>query len=572
MAALTSALLLLPPYAAHAQAPGGSYSIQSDPKTGKVNGYIGGNFVPTDKGVQGTSSNYVYDPGANGNPASYGGVSGASGAPGDAVSVTGSGAVGATFTWGPTGTPTPPAVIVHQHCSVGGSGSGSVTGVTVTANASGAAGSTASVADKYTVGNAPGATFSIPSADCFSPTVTVSGTIGAGGGVAEGVVNYSADLSPVTINLTGQDPTTNQALTGQQITATLSGIPPTWVKSYKWSFTGGTNPNPIKNYDTTAPNATNLTQIVPFTATDLGQIDKTGNGIAVVPISFYDQAKDAITVQCIVSLKFPDGTTGSVTPKSVQVKFLKPTVTAWEINTGSGPQQGLPFGVRASIIGTSTYTMSADEVWGPITISEPKPGTTAVGGQGCIAQVGTKSGDSATRTTVSPYPTIYQDVVKNASGKYVLPPAPALDGGLPFPYGYKLDAQGIMDLSANTGSSTWNVSQSGYSADEPYTPIFPAALDTGGNRWTTDVFSSSFDTYVMYQPPGGIWVPLQKLSWTYSLTAGPSAAGNIPDPYDHTLWGTSNSSFSGGTAANTDTPPSWVSVETPPLFFGPLSQ
>ena len=167
-------------------------------------------------------------------------------------------------------------------------------------------------------------------------------------------------------------------------------------------------------------------------------------------------------------------------------------------------------------------------------------------------------------------PPTFVDVVKNAGGKYIAAPTPALDTGFPYPFGYKLDAQGVMDLSSNTGSSAWDVSQSGYSADEPDLPIFSVG-GPGGNDWTQTVFSSTYNTYVMYQPPGGIWVPLQMLTWNYSLTAGPSAGGSIIDPYNNAHWNVSNRQFFGGTAMDAKSPPSWKYVAVPPLFFGALS-
>lgn len=66
--------------------------------------------------------------------------------------------------------------------------------------------------------------------------------------------------------------------------------------------------------------------------------------------------------------------------------------------------------------------------------------------------------------------------------------------------------------------------------------------------------SDAFTTYVMYQPNGGVWVPLDKISWSWSetitwqpshwnLTASyPQTAGQAPTP----------------TPAVTPDPPQWT--------------
>ncbi len=504
----------------------------------------------------------------------------------------------ATFTWHPDpnnpNEPPPAAAIVSQTCQASWMLGGSYSGATGGGDANNGLGTVAPASTtgadaegtKYTAWSAPNPshppmTFMV---QC-SPSAHFSG--GSGSVVHAGVngsiqVTYYASATPVFVDLGGTTLVNGvqEALTGQPIAAILytpNGLPSgTKITSYTWSFDEAPVPHPIKYWDGhgVAVDGTPQ-QLFPLTPSDLTGTDTSDNGISVNPVSFYDQYAESLSVKCAVSLKFADGTTATVNAKSMPVTFIKPSVTAWGVNTHTGSQQGIPSGTVQPGVGTDAnknnfYTMFADEIWGPITISVPLLGTTAVGGQGCIVQVQTKAGDSATRTPVGIASSTFIDVVKNASGNYIAQPTPALDSGFPFPFGYNLDTRGIIVLS-NTGSSIWDVSKNGYSGDEPTTPVFPTGNYNGGNNWTQSVFSSAFDTYIMYKPPSGIWVPLQKLSWSYSLTAGPTAGGPIVDPYDNQRWNVSNPVFSGGTPSNTDTPPSWSSVAVRPLYFGAVT-
>ncbi len=155
-------------------------------------------------------------------------------------------------------------------------------------------------------------------------TYSTQDRISAGGGA----VNYT--LYPVYITLAGQN-SSNQALTGQQIMATLAmpnSLPSgTKITSYTWSFTGGTKGNPIKGWDGT----NNAVQLTPWLPTDFSQTDTSGNGISVSPISYYDEIdKDTVTAKCAINLTFPDGTTGTINAQSDAVTFMKPTVT-WTV-------------------------------------------------------------------------------------------------------------------------------------------------------------------------------------------------------------------------------------------------
>ena len=443
-------------------------------------------------------------------------------------------------------------------------GSGTVSnglGGTVVPNPGGAGAVCNSTA--YSVWTASGSPAPSSFPETCSPTVSFSGTSGPGyshAGLSGSVsAAYRVSASPVFINIGGTyNPSANDyhVLTGQQITASLSGIPSGFtVTKYTWNQPSATC---FKTYNEKATSN-------PLVA--LGTSDLSGpaaGSTSVAPLAFYDSAAENVTVTCTVSINAPDGTALSVTATSPTINVLKPTVTTWGINTGTDVQNGISTGLGVS---HQSGLITALEIWGGITINEPKLGTTTVGGQGCIAQIITADADTATGTTTGGTGVTWIDVVKNANGKFVASQTPALDTGLPFPFGYKLGANGVMNTVTNTGSSAFSVSQSGYSGDAPDLSMFPG----GGINWTNVFFSSTYNTYVMYQPPGGVWVPLQMITWSYALTAKPTPGGPYTNPADQSQWAVFTPTFSGGIPSNTNTPPTWGAVEASPLYFGPVS-
>lgn len=117
---------------------------------------------------------------------------------------------------------------------------------------------------------------------------------------------------------------------------------------------------------------------------------------------------------------------------------------------------------------------------------------------------------------------------------------------------------GILGLDGSFEyGSTWSVTAAGGDVDSP--SLIVGA--TGGPQQNSPGYtqlsaSDAFTTYVMYQPNGGVWVPLKKFSWSWSetltwqpsqwnLTASyPKTAGQAPTP----------------TPAVTPDPPQWTVV------------
>ena len=466
--------------------------------------------------------------------------------PASSLTVSATGTITATFTWQPAypGEPAPASVILQQHCLASWSGNLSGT-ATVTGDCDNGLGGP--VVSHWEEGSCESVKYMVqaPEAD-GSVTVTClpsahlsgdTGSEGETGGIVR--VSYSATITPVTINLTGQN-STNQALTGQQITATLStpnGLPSgTKITSYTWSFDSGVvdkPAKPIKNWDETASGDPTHPQLVPLTAADLTATDTSGNGISVNSVSFYDEVQENVTVKCVVSLKFSDGTTATVNAKSVPVAFLKPNVSKWMIDTGYIQPLATAgyFGLNSP---PSVNPSVGGEYWHDVTIDVPQPFS---GGQGCFAQL------------ITPGFEMYQDgstiPVADPNDK-----KQGLDNAFPY--------QGYM----------WNLSTSGNTpalgtqSDSP--SIGLAAVNVPQYQgWNTAVRNDSFITWVMYRPPvvgtqGHIWVPLENYSWSVSFTL----------QWLNNQWAMTASSPSDTkraaprSPADVDSPPSWSLIQT----------
>ncbi len=328
----------------------------------------------------------------------------------------------------------------------------------------------------------------------FTLSCTPSASIGVTNGNCGAGVTYSGTATPVTIQLTGVT-TDHKLLTGQQCTATLSGTNGYKVTSYTWSVGG----KAFKNYDTTAPNSTNATQLVPLGNADLNG-PATGS-TSVAPLNFYDGTQESLNVSCTASLTAPDGTSLSVSAQAPQITVLKPTVT-WPISTGivqyNSAQQA--FGL---------YTVS----WNGVTVNVPAPFS---GGQCTFTQIVTPN--------VSTY---------NASGT-ATPYVPnngvaGLDGG--FIYG-----------------NTWSPPAAGSDVDRPAVGI--NGLPSGTTKVTA---SEAFTTWVMYKPDGGVWVPLSNYNWNWSETfqfANASWSLTQASPTTPPTYASSP----------TDTPPTWTII------------
>jgi len=387
-----------------------------------------------------------------------------------------------------------------------------------------------------------GTHYSVASDGTFSATrtakVSITGSVTSWGG--GGSWTYSITASPVTIGVTGTHaPATGdfRALTGQQITATLNGTIGT-VTSYTWS--GLTSQTVFKSYDTSLATG----QLVP-----LGTSDLTGpaTGATGPPsVGFYDSAADNVTISCAAVLLAPDNvTTLNVTANAPQVTFLKPTAT-WSIDPSTLPMSGPIVNGQPTTVNVATHigfndnsnstgSFGAVTVWYPVTITVPTPFS---GGNGCFAQIVTPSA-TVTRVPTGTGAATYSIKIQKANGQWVSP-GTGLDTGFPYPPGYTISNGTI---TGGATSSAFIVGGPGGSGDAPACAEAPDDVDNGGTNWVSATLNDQFTTWLMYQPPGGVWVPLKKTDWsvTGNGSGGPNnwtASGTYtaPNPADTSVF------------------------------------
>ena len=403
---------------------------------------------------------------------------------------------------------------------------------------------------KYSGIDAPGATLTDSLAGAFASARAT----GPDGGAASAGVFDTVSYAPVTVSLSGTTLVSGaqEALTGQQITATLNYGGPGKISSYNWSVNGATSPNPFKTWDPNAPQDNYYpTQFVALTAHDY--TNSTGT------FSFYDEHNDTVTATCTATITFPDNSQQTVTATSPSLTFIKPTVTQWTVN--NSPNQGEPPTFTAGYLSNGDFVMQANEFWDPIQINVPAPFNLGVGKEGlgtlCQTIISLNYWDFRypTGSGASEYTAQFLD----GNGKYVPVPA-GLDGTFPFSYGYNV-VNGVIDTKDPISKYTWDVTGVGTAGDGPLLNAMPplVANDNDGNDWyQATVTNTSWNTWVMYQPPGlySIWVPVQMLTWGW----GGSATKNEVNQH----WTVQNGGITqAGMGANSDNYPQW-NVMVPP--------
>ena len=172
-----------------------------------------------------------------------------------------------------------------------------------------------------------------------------------------------------------------------------------------------------------------------------------------------------MTVTCAVNLTFPDGTTSSVTAKSVSVTFMKPTAN-WTVNSTApyGPQ------FDPSAAGSMSFAVLWDA-----NITVP---SSFSGGSGCFAQI-VQPTIQFQRHPLNNQPVncYLQEPQTNANGttSYALPTM-----GLDTHFPYQASSTQIYP-----GGYVWDASTQGEAGDQPGVGFSIAASDNGGNNWYT---------------------------------------------------------------------------------------
>ena len=303
-------------------------------------------------------------------------------------------------------------------------------------------------------------------------TLTCTPEAKAAGNNGTGVtVSYTAAISPVTISLTGQNLTTDQALCGQQITASLI-CPSATVTGYHWAVAG----NLIKTYNPSFGSG----QVVALSS-DAGDFNGSH-------LYFYDvNNNDNATATCYANITLPDGTAQVVSATSPTVTFLKPTAI-WTVKEGyiqpftASQYPGYTlFGLAAEPSSAATYPEGED--WYPVDIMMPSGFSPA--GQCGFTQLATpdRTFTRAGTTTGGPKP------------------------------------QG---LDNTFGFGSWKLPGQGNSGDNP-SILTSSATNSGLTVNDQNYASDKFTTYLMYMPPavgsqGTIWVSLQSYNWSATTT------------------------------------------------------
>ena len=349
-------------------------------------------------------------------------------------------------------------------------GSGTVSnglGGTVVPNPGGAGAVCNSTA--YSVWTASGSPAPSSFPETCSPTVSFSGTSGPGyshAGLSGSVsAAYRVSASPVFINIGGTyNPSANDyhVLTGQQITASLSGIPTGFtVTKYTWAVGG----DAFKTYNEKATS----NQLVA-----LGSADLTGPAVGsttVTPLHFYDRAKEDLTVTCTVSVTAPDGTPLSLTATSPQINVLKPTAT-WAVETGNVYYNRV---TNAYGLYPAFGTGFTDGVyWHNALVTVPAPFS---GGTCCFTQLAQPN--------------------HQYNGKGV----------------GQYNTLNSLDNSFKYFDYSWLAGSAGTENDSP-------AIQTANGITIGDTLTANdtLQAWLMYQPTGGVWVPLKMYSYTWAVT------------------------------------------------------
>ena len=394
---------------------------------------------------------------------------------GSSATINSSPAITATFTWThdnvtqtDTTDPPPPAAIVQEtseatwYLDSGTTGSGSAN-----SGLPGAVTATASPGDTsfnvYYSAGAGGDSFSV--SDC-TPSASFSGTSGSVS------VQYGADAYPVTIIPNGatQDSTTGaySLLTGQQVSTGLTGVPftPGTGSTYTWSVGGDT----FYTYNEKAPSH----QLV-LLSDDPSYTTSPG-------FSFYDKSAETVTITCKAVLVCPDKSTLTINPSSQPINVLKPSVTKWGYSEGYVQPKVNDNGQTYGLYQDPSTSYPFGMTWHDVAVTVPAPFS---GGQCDFAQLVEPDLEEYHGNTSNP---INNDPNNGLIG---------LDGALPY--------------STGGYGSGWTPPATGGNGDSPQ-------LVANGNRNNDTQLSANetFTTWIIYKPAGGVWVPLQKYSWTWS--------------------------------------------------------
>ena len=440
-----------------------------------------------------------------------------------------SGAISSTFTWQPTAgqtlisDPPPVQVVVQETCYVDPRGwaypnaQGQITLPTGSAD-NGLGVTSGMVYTPLTGGEVRGEAYcgsTRYTVHTGGPTIALTCSPYAQIAVASGTafytsVSYSANVYPLTVNLTGGigSSTAKHILIGQQLTATLSTGPLT-PTTYSWGVSGGVA---FKNYTANNSNAV---------YTPLGY--ETGSQL----VTYFCQPTTAATVSCLIHLAVPAGASPAsgidVTP--TQTLTVEKPSALLDVAIGSVtdlPTSTNPNGVQLQQFYTYPQSGNAEGISWNGTLTTPAAYVTAGNyGSWNWTQLITAQRQQKNNGVY------WQFAVNTTTPATVINGISVLDGS--YPYGYF--------WYPSDGTRTGN-------ADSPYQP-----LDSSVTIREYDV-SDSFNDYLMYLPPGSGSLPvaMKRSSWYWDFQA-------LKDPTN--AWSTSGKNAQWGFVGDFPAFPTW---------------
>ena len=464
------------------------------------------------------------------------------------------GTLTATFTWQPAypSEPPPAEVIVEQTCTA--SAGYSQPNNTALSSCDDGLGQSAGPTARPISCTGTTHTVQSPASDgsvlvTCSPSAKLSGSSGTQGAGGPFIVDYSASVTPVTVNLSGVKVDTDgslKLLTGQQVEASLN-------------LNG--NPGDLSNFDWTVEGDGIYGAYLPSeSAAQIQPIDTSESSVF-----FYDKTdQDTIAISCTATITFPDGTTSNISAVARMIKVLKPVVTECDINSIPGINY-----TPNSLSNTPIY-YAAREIWAPIIITVPDP-FGSVNGSACIAQIirGTTFQDTRATSGEPAYIPQMEATSDEITHNTWVPVSSGLDCGYPYPFTdtYSTDGNGNGNGSVMPSHATsWSAPGTGAAEDNPSVPCTPSLVDGDiGTDWNASGGQDDFYTWIMYSPDGSSWVPLSKISWTFLGNA--NLSGDV--------WQGGGGTSSSGASA-TDEFPEWDLIVpfsgTGYLRYGPVQQ
>jgi hypothetical protein len=325
------------------------------------------------------------------------------------------------------------------------------------------------------------------------------------------------------------DPHVIQFITGQKVTASLSGGGPLTVvtNSQTWSLEGG-NVDPFKDYTYGNKGERKDLLTTDYKAPSLG---------------FYSNKDGSITVSCTFNYVLPVGAKfagglPAFTAESKQLESVRPRFVNWDVHDGS------VLLLSDKIIFGNANLVNNGQEWVNAIIKLDGP----------FGNVGTGAFCQLINANRNLHRTVTNQTAKTHFVKNPHNATEAIDMGMPYPFGI-----------------TWTISGQGKGVDSPAQPLVWAAPYT--HTWHDSRAVDSFMTWLMYKPPSSAgqpttYIPIARYTWSWG--------GQAKRTYSNNSWGPF-ALQAGAYGGMNDPPveffthPTWTKVSPSPFSFAPVT-